>query len=89
MFENISIVAEKLATNVGESRRGFLGRLGKVALGAAGVLLVLSGNASAESTVCIYRCPDGSVCYFLTHHSVPRELACRGMTCKFYKCGDF
>jgi hypothetical protein len=50
MFEKISNAAEKLATNVSESRRGFLGRMGQAALGVAGVvggLLALSTEAQA------------------------------------------
>lgn len=38
MFEKIGNAAEKLATNVSESRRGFLARLGQVALGVTGVV---------------------------------------------------
>jgi hypothetical protein len=38
MFEKISNAAEKLATKVSESRRGFLARVGQGALGVAGVL---------------------------------------------------
>jgi hypothetical protein len=38
MFEEIGNAAEKLATKVSESRRGFLRRLGQVALGVAGVV---------------------------------------------------
>jgi hypothetical protein len=50
MFESISNAAEKLATNVSESRRGFLARMGQAALGAAGLvagLLALPTEAQA------------------------------------------
>jgi hypothetical protein len=50
MFEKISNAAERLATNVSESRRGFLTRLGQAALGVTGVvagLLVLPSEAQA------------------------------------------
>jgi hypothetical protein len=52
VFEKISSAAERLATNVGASRRGFLARMGQLALGAAGVfagLLVLPREAPAGS----------------------------------------
>jgi hypothetical protein len=38
MFEKIGRVAENAANSVSMSRRGFLGRLGKAALAAAGVV---------------------------------------------------
>jgi hypothetical protein len=50
MFEKISNAAEKLASNVSESRRGFLVRVGQAALGVAGVvggLLALPTEAQA------------------------------------------
>jgi hypothetical protein len=54
MFDKIGRLAEEAATHVSVSRRGFLGRLGQVALGAAGVLgglLVLPGTAQAGGGV--------------------------------------
>jgi hypothetical protein len=64
MFDKISRLAEKAAGSIDVSRRGFLGRLGEVALGAAGVLgglLVLSGTAQARGGVvcCKYTCGHG------------------------------
>jgi hypothetical protein len=53
MFEKIGIAAEKLATNVSESRRGFLVGLGKAALGVTGVvagLLALPTQATGRAT---------------------------------------
>ena len=50
MIERIGNLAERLATNVGQSRRGFLAGVGKAALGAAGALgalLALPGAARA------------------------------------------
>jgi hypothetical protein len=50
VFEKISDMAERLATDVSASRRGFLARVGQAALGVAGVytgLLVLPNEAQA------------------------------------------
>jgi hypothetical protein len=55
MFDKIGIVAEKLATNVSESRRGFFVRVGKIALVAASAvagLLALPREAQAFSYLC-------------------------------------
>jgi hypothetical protein len=60
MFDRVSEAAERLATNV--SRRAFIGRMGKGALGmAAGLsgLLAFAGRAEAGSGHCC-RCLDGS-----------------------------
>jgi hypothetical protein len=54
MFEKVNQAAEKLATDV--SRRAFLGRLGKGALGAAAVLAGLL----AFPKVARAGCPPGS-----------------------------
>jgi hypothetical protein len=54
MFEKIGKVAERLAANVSESRRGFLARVGQAALGVAGVfagLLALPAEAQAQGSV--------------------------------------
>jgi hypothetical protein len=58
MFEKISRLAERAAGKVSVSRRGFLGRLGQAALGAAGALgglLALSSKAQAGKKV-LYQC---------------------------------
>jgi hypothetical protein len=52
MNEKIGNLAERLATNVSQSRRGFLAHVGQAALGVAGVLgglLALPGAAQAEA----------------------------------------
>jgi hypothetical protein len=68
MFDKVSQVAEKLATNV--SRRAFLGRLGRGALvlaGAMGAMLAFPGLGQAHGCAngpcpcCCYLCPDGTV----------------------------
>jgi hypothetical protein len=41
MLEKLTHAAERLATGVAESRRGFFARLGKLALGAAGAVVGL------------------------------------------------
>ena len=61
MFEKIGRLAEKAADSISVSRRGFLGRIGKAALGAAGVvggLSTLTGRAHARGNnlyLCSYR----------------------------------
>jgi hypothetical protein len=50
MFEKIGRLAETAATNVSQSRRGFLGQFGRAALvaaGAVGVVLALPGRGAA------------------------------------------
>jgi hypothetical protein len=59
MFDRLGRLAEGMATNVGTSRRGFLGRLGRSALGAAGALGALTVAAAAQTggvVCCTYRC---------------------------------
>jgi hypothetical protein len=60
MFEKIGRAAEQVASGVGVSRRGFLGRLGRAALVTAGALaglLVRPGGAPARGTTQIlYLC---------------------------------
>jgi hypothetical protein len=60
MFERIGRLAEAAASNVGVSRRGFLGRLGQGALVAVGVLggvLVSPKSALAGGVLCCtYHC---------------------------------
>jgi hypothetical protein len=63
MFEKIGRAAEQMAGKVGVSRRGFLGRLGRGALAAAGVVgavLVLPRESQARSRCCAYGCYNGS-----------------------------
>ncbi len=60
MFDKIGRLAEVAASNVSLSRRGFFGRFGQIALGAAGVLgglLVLPGAAQASGAYvcCMYK----------------------------------
>jgi hypothetical protein len=65
MFEKISRYAETVATSAGQSRRGFLGLIGKGALSLASVvggLLLVPGEAAAFDCAggCRYLCPDMS-----------------------------
>ena len=65
MFEKIGEYAEKVATSAGQTRRGFLGLVGKGALSLAGLvggLLLVPGEAAAVTCTggCRYLCPDGS-----------------------------
>ena len=66
MFEKIGRFAETLATSAGQSRRGFLGHLGKGAMGVAGVvggLLLFQGEAVASPCTggCHYLCPGDEI----------------------------
>jgi hypothetical protein len=66
MFEKIGRYAETVASSAGQSRRGFLGLMGKGALSLAGLvggLLLVPGEAAAAGNCtghCVYQCPDGS-----------------------------
>jgi hypothetical protein len=82
MFEKIAPHAEKLATNCGQSRRGFLGLTSKAALSLVslvGGLLLFPRKALAFTGGCVYCCPDGT--------TVSHECPCKpgikrnGMTC--------
>jgi hypothetical protein len=91
MFDKIGRLAEAAANSV--SRRGFLGRLGQVALGAAGVLgglLVLPGTAQAGGGVvcCKYVCKR--IIYFCSHEMIttcyPAGTACPATLNNFCDC---
>jgi hypothetical protein len=76
MFSKIGRLAERLASNVSTSRRGFLGRLGKSALGVAGALGALGVAAAASGgVVCCY--------YHSTHYRHLTKVVCQpaGTTC--------
>src|SRR6516165_7174656 len=78
MFEKISNAAERLATNVSESRRGFLVRMGETALGVAGVvggLLALprAAQATARNGYCRLAARGGG--YIVT-------AICRSKSCQ-------
>jgi hypothetical protein len=92
MFERIRQYADTLASTAGESRRGFLGRLGNGAIAVAGVvggLLLWPTEAGATvcGGACTYRCPDG------TQHATNCGSRCRcalsikhsGMTCSLFR----
>jgi hypothetical protein len=64
MFEKIGRYAETVATSAGQSRRGFLGLLGKGALSLAGLvggILLVPGKAAGFTCSgdgkCTYQCP--------------------------------
>jgi hypothetical protein len=66
MFDKVGRYAETVAANVGQSRRGFLGRLGDGATAVAGLvggLLLFPDEAVAQrakcSGACRYQCPNG------------------------------
>ena len=65
MFEKIGRLADGMASSISTSRRGFLGRVGKTAMGAAGMMsavMLLRGTAQAHEHKCwecVYTCPGG------------------------------
>jgi hypothetical protein len=80
MFERFGRLAEGLATGVGTSRRGFLGRLGRSALGAAGALGALAVAAAAQTggvVCCTYKCDPA----YSRHHSTYTLCLSAGSTC--------
>jgi hypothetical protein len=88
MFDKIGRYAESVATSAGQSRRGFLGRLGQAALGAAGVaggLLLFSGQAQAcVGSGCDFCCPDGTIVHKdcpCGCHTLPCTVEKKGMKC--------
>jgi hypothetical protein len=96
MFEKIGTYAERVVTSTGQSRRGFLGLMGKSALSLAslvGGFLLFPDEARATvcSGSCRYLCPDG------TFHTTNCGSTCgcgqsiqhAGMTCSLYRstCG--
>jgi hypothetical protein len=94
MFEKLGRIGDMLATSAGQSRRGFLGYLGKGALGVAGLvggLLLFPDEAVAQrakcSGACRYQCPDGSLisdgCTKTCNCNSTRMF--RGMTCNLVR----
>jgi|SRR6516162_4848108 hypothetical protein len=89
MFDKIGQLAEAAATHVSVSRRGFLGRFGQVALGAAGVvsgLSTLAGRAQASSKnlyLCEYTDKSHRECY-LGCGVNPLQIC--GGPCPTFKC---
>jgi hypothetical protein len=90
MFDKIGRYAEQLATSAGQTRRGFLGLIGKGALSlasAVGGLLLVPGEAVGTQCKggCRYQCPDGS----RVSGGCDQNCSCdptrrfRGMTCNF------
>jgi hypothetical protein len=64
MFEKVGRLAERVASNTGESRRGFLGQIGQGALAAAAViggLLLRPEDARAGGLQgCINKCCEAT-----------------------------
>jgi hypothetical protein len=94
MFEKIGRYAETVATSAGQTRRGFLGRLGKGAAGVAGLVggLLLFPREALACHCCGYGCPDGD---FVTTGCppgggpCPRTIKHRGKICTIVQndCG--
>jgi hypothetical protein len=71
MWEKIGRLAEAAASNIGVSRRGFLGRLGQSALGVVGVVAGLAATGATARAhggsyvCCTWNCYPGKIkkCY--------------------------
>jgi hypothetical protein len=88
MFEKIGQMAETMTTKVSLSRRGFFGRLGHAAVGAAGlvgVLLVLPQKAQAAQHVylCNYACGYGGYSIYNCGPNCPKPPSGCTLTSKF------
>jgi hypothetical protein len=82
MFDKVSEVAERVATNV--SRRAFLGRLGQGALGIAAAIggaLALPARAQAGSAHCC-------ICYSPYYRCYQTSTSCI-QDCQKVKCADY
>jgi hypothetical protein len=95
MFDKIGRLAEAAATNVGVSRRGFFGQLGRGALvvaGALGGLLGAGGPVRADSFVTCcgrYKChPPEPGCVYLTADCVGYYKR-RPKTCVWFCNGTY
>ena len=70
MLEKFGNLAENVATNVGMSRRGFLGWASRGALAVAGALAAASiAKAGRRTKSCCDpggKCPTGTYCYHCT-----------------------
>jgi hypothetical protein len=93
MFEKIGIAAEKLATNVSESRRGFLVGLGKAALGVTGVvagLLALPSEAQATHSGYCQVIFHGGICVWATNGvcTCPGSPCRESSTCPRNRCAQ-
>jgi hypothetical protein len=86
MFEKFGRFAETLATSAGQSRRGFLGRLGKGAMGVAGLVggVFLFPREAYAFRGCGYDCPR---CGFTIRACPPPGTPCPGtIKCRGVKC---
>ena len=94
MFEKIERFAETLAISAGQSRRGFLGHIGKGALGVAGVvggllLFQSAADAAACNGGCTFQCPNGEkvVRECLKGCTCDQTIQHEGMTCGLFHFG--
>jgi hypothetical protein len=80
MFEKIGRLAERAATGVSVSRRGFLGRLGQGALAVTGVLggllaIRTDARAAGSYVCCKWWCP-GIYGRYNSHLCIPASKSC-------------
>jgi hypothetical protein len=87
MFDKVSQVAEKLASNV--SRRHFIGSLGRWAGATALAMAAVLSMAPQPHGRCQYLCPDGTSCSkgsCGSNKDCSSTVTCRQMTCGITWC---
>jgi len=75
MFDTATRLAERLAANISESRRGFLGRVGSAALGVGGLLgFPAAARANGDGDKNRHCCAK----YACVHSTTTTFVRCRG-----------
>jgi hypothetical protein len=89
MFERFGRLAEQMASDAGQSRRGFLCGLGKAAVAATaalGGILLLPGAARAGHCFCYFSC-NGNLVLSGTHDCTKCPASHQGCPLVGCNCG--